>query len=331
MTPRKTKKSDARPAGPRRAPAGATPQGAVVIVVTEDPALASAVKAIVPAAAVVAGAEGAAAAAKTGARVALVDAALRDERAHEVLRRLRVSTRLRLALLHSDAKKMDSALLALAHFAGAEAVLPRVPKAAELRPFVAPPQPSVFDDDVLREKEQGAARSESFRDRLLHDLAHPHDPTLLHAISDPETRLLSSAFGSYAYDMDFKRAQRFGLPLSIALVGFEGEASTEVLLDLAAIFLNEIRDTDVLSRFDVNTFFFVMPNTLPEGARAMLERIAKSVQARKLRDLVRDPILLNSGVAGISTPSTDHRDELFVRARRAFEKARAESLAAVVA
>ena len=319
MTTRKTKKS---------APAK---QGASVFVITKDPAVAKAVRSAAKDAAVIEDFAAAAAAAATGARVGLVDAAFPAENAYEILRKLRTRTPLRMALLHPDAKKMDSGLLALARFAGAETILSLPPTAAELNALLKPRKSVDLSDSALLEKEHDAARSGSFQARVLRDVLNPSDPALLDAICDPETRLFSSAYGAHAFDWEYKRSQRFGLPLTIAIVGFEGEASREVLLELAAIFLNEIRDTDMLARFDVNTFFFVMPNTLAEGSRAMLERIAKSVTKRGLLDIVGDPVQLASGVAGMTMPASDHRSELFARAKKAFERARAESVAAIVA
>jgi GGDEF domain-containing protein len=236
-----------------------------------------------------------------------------------------------MALLRPGAERLDASLLALARFAGAELVLTSPPKAKDLTAFLRPRESMVLDDAALSRRVQDAARGGSFQDRVLRDLANPNDPAFLDAVCDPETRLYSSSFGAHAFDLEFKRSQRFALPLSIAIVGFEGEASREVLLELASIFLNEIRDTDMLARFDVNTFFFVLPNTLPDGARVMLERIAASVKERRLRDLVGDPIELASGVAAATLTGTETREELFARAQRACEKARAQSIAAVVA
>jgi GGDEF domain-containing protein len=306
-------------------------QGAPVFVLTQNAALARSVTSVAKGAAVVRNFAGAVGSVATGARLGLVDATLTGENAYECIRKLRVRSPIRIALIHPNAQKLDAAVVALARFAGAETILSSPPKANDLRELVKPQRTAALDDAILAAKEQDAARTGTYQDRVLRDISNPSDPAVIDALCDPETRLYSSAYATHAYDLEFKRGQRFALPLSIAIVGFEGEASREVLLDLAAIFLNEIRDTDMLARFDVNTFFFVMPNTLAEGARVMLERIARSVTERRLLDLVGDPIELASGVACLVMPSKETREGLFARAQHACEKARAESIPAVVA
>ncbi|HKD99437.1 MAG TPA: hypothetical protein VKE69_00390 [Planctomycetota bacterium] len=302
-------------------------QGAAVVVATADPKVARAITAVAKGVAVARDAHALESAVATGASAALVDVHLPGENAYELLRRLRPRARARFALLAPWAKQGErDGLLALAKTAGAEVVLGSPPRAAEVREFLAP-RPAPAAERFLA-KENDAARSDAFRDRVLREVARPHDPALLAAISDPETRLHSSAFGAFVLDQEYKRAARFGWPLSVALVGFEGEASTETLLDLAGIFLNEVRDTDALARFDSNTFLFVLPSTVVEGARAMLERTAAAVRERGLRDVVGDALVLAGGVAG--SARGEGREQLFARARRAFEKARDESLAAVI-
>jgi len=306
-------------------------QGAIAAVLTSDAATARAVAAAIPGAAWVRTEAALLSEVTTGARIVLIDAGCDGANAYEVLRRLRPRSRGRFALLHSAGPKAEPAIQALARFAGAEAVLSLPPKAAELKKFAKPAATLESPDQLLAAREEKAASSEAFSQRVLSEVSHPHDPELLAAISDPETRLHSSSYGAFAFDLEFKRAQRFGMPFSIAVVGFEGEAKTETLLELAGIFLNEIRDTDTLARFSVNQFLFLLPNTLVEGARAMLERIAASVKKRGLRDVVGDPILLAGGVAGADTMGSESREQLYARVARAFEKARDGSLAAVVA
>ncbi|MFN0205200.1 MAG: GGDEF domain-containing protein [Planctomycetota bacterium] len=305
-------------------------QGAAILVVTTNPLVAKAVTSATRAAAVLATTDSIDGAVATGARVAFIDYNISgSENCYELLRRLRLSTRLRLVLLHPNAKRMDASQLALARFAGAEVVLSSPPKTTEVKALLKPRESRAFAEMLTTDSD--AALSGSAEDRILRDLANPDDPALLDAICDPETRLHSSSFGAYSLDLEFKRAQRFATPLCIAIVGFDGEASSQTLLEIAAIFLNEIRDTDMLARFGVNSFLFVLPNTLANGAQGMLERISESVTERGLRDVVNDPIQLCSGIATLSFPSNGSRAELFERAYNAFEQARSASKATVVA
>lgn len=305
-------------------------QGEAVVVITSNAAVARAFSTNVKNVAILKNPAAIDAAIATGARIAFIDSDLPGgENCYEYLRKLRVRSALRLVLLHAKGKNLDTSIHALARFAGAEAVISSPPTPAELKLILKPPPTRNLGDSLLGGG-QDAARADSFESRLLSDIKNPHDPTLLDSICDPETRLHSSSYGVFAFDLDFKRATRFAMPLSIVIVGFEGEASTETLLELAGIFLNEIRDTDTLARFSINSFFFVLPNTLADGAKVMLERIAASVKDRGLRDLVGDKLQLTSGIAGTAIPTVESRDELFARAQLAFERARTEVRAAVV-
>ncbi len=315
----------------RLAPARPVDQGAPVVVLTTDTILRITVKSTVPGASAVESEAKLDESIATGARLVLVDANYAPANPYEVMRRLRMRSRVRIALLHPHASSLDSGLQALVRFAGAETVLQLPVEPDQIKALLRPKTNLGATDDLLASREPDAARSDSFKARVLRQIAHPHDPALLEAIADPETRLYSSSYGAFAFDVEFKRATRFGLPLSIALVGFEGECATPALLDLAGIFLNEIRDTDTLARFGVNTFLFILPNTLPDGAKIMLERIAASVVKRKLRDVVGDPLVLTGGLSTAALQSEERREQLFARVQRAFDKARDKSLPAVVA
>lgn len=322
----------AKQASPRKA-VNAVSAPAGIVVITTNPRVTSAMRAIAPDAIFVNSFQATEGLVKRGARLAFIDAeACGPENCYEVLRKLRVRSSLRLVLLHSAGSRMEPSLLALARFAGAECVLNSPPTAAAVRAILAPSVTQKTAVDSIRPggADHDQPMADIFRARLMREIANPHDPVLLDAISDPETRLHSSAYGAFALDAEFKRATRFAIPLSVAIVGFEGEASTETMLEIAGIFLNEVRDTDTLARFGTNSFLFVMPNTLADGAKVMLERVARSVVERGLKDVVGDQIQLTSGVAGLEIPVVEGRAEFFSRVQLAFDAARRDCKAAVV-
>ena len=108
------------------------------------------------------------------------------------------------------------------------------------------------------------------------------------------------------------------------MLGFEGQASDEILRELAGIFLAASRDTDVLGRFDESSFLFLLPNTGPDGARAMAERVGATAEERGLKDLVGDSLALSVGISSCPHPEIRRREDLYQRARQAFFSARAE-------
>ena len=145
---------------------------------------------------------------------------------------------------------------------------------------------------------------------------------ILRALVDPETGLFNYEFLTFKLDEEFKRARRFGTPLSCVMLGFEGQASEEVLRQLAGAFLETSRDTDVLGRFDESSFLFFLPNTGPDGATVMAERIKAIANERGLKDLVGDPLEISAGIAFYPHVDVSKREALFSRARDAFFKAR---------
>ena len=142
------------------------------------------------------------------------------------------------------------------------------------------------------------------------------------ALIDPVTGLFNYAFLSYKLDEEFKRARRFHAPLACAMLGFESQASDDTLRELSSIFLAASRDTDVLGRFDENSFLFLLPNTGPDGAEIMAQRVANTADESRLLDLVGDRIELSIGIANFPSPNIDRRDDIYASAREAFLEAR---------
>jgi len=112
------------------------------------------------------------------------------------------------------------------------------------------------------------------------------------------------------------------VPLAFVMAGFESQAEESVLRELTGIFLDSSRDTDVLGRFDENTFLFLLPSTGPDGAAIMAQRVTQAVEARGLRDLVGDPLTLSVGIATYPSPDLVRREDLFQRVHDALLEAR---------
>lgn len=254
---------------------------------------------------------------KSGEGFLLLDDRLPDWNAYELCRRFKGTTRMRvIMLLHSE----DRFGAGIARFCGADSTLELPLDAAALQETVETRYPDVKIDEMLRKAEKSAANP-SFPEALLKDIAGEPDKDLVEAIIDPETKLFNYAFLTYKLDEEFKRSTRFKYPLSCVMVGFDGEASSEVLLDLSSIFLTHSRDTDVLGRFDLNCFLFLLPNTGLSGAKIMAERVLEAANRKKMKDLVGEPLEVSVGIAVCPHTSITEREDLFQASRRAFEKA----------
>lgn len=251
--------------------------------------------------------------------VVLLDGWLRNSNVYENCRRLSGKVRCRTFVVTEHENNMAESI---ARFCGATGVLKRPLVPSKMREafesLIAPP--AALPTDARGAQSGGPVLPE----KLLTDIAGKPDLNLVGALTDPETSLFNYAFLNYKLDEEFKRAKRFDQPLSCVMLGYEGQVEEHILRELAGIFLETSRDTDILGRFDENSFLFFLPNTGPDGAAIMARRVAEIASERGLSDLVGDRLVLSCGIA--STPHADvrRREDLFARTRKAFFEARQE-------
>jgi len=264
-------------------------------------------------------------AAPTGGDVVLLDAWARGINVYEGARKLAGRTRARTFVV---VEQGNLSAEPIARFCGATGVLQRPIVPSRLRDALArsgAPRPA------LPTESRGKAGAGLAPEELLNSLAGKPEDNLVSVLTDSETGLFNFAFLTYKLDEEYKRAQRFGSPLSCVLLGYEGQVADSVLRELSGIFLETSRDTDVLGRFDESSFLFLLPNTGPEGAAVMARRVGEAAQKRGLSDLVGDPLAISVGISTCPHPEVRRREELFGRARRAFLEARAEGGGVVAA
>ncbi len=258
--------------------------------------------------------------------VLLVDSRLKDRNVYELLRQLSGRTKCRTFIVVEDGNHLAEPI---ARFCGATGVIERPVNGTKLRTVLGltgGPRPPL-------DLEGRGSGSEEFTlpEAILaqiadtdpsRDVAAPRHNALMQAAIDPVTGLFNYSFLAYKLDEEFKRARRFNAPLAVAMLGFESQASDDVLRELSSIFLAASRDTDVLGRFDENSFLFLLPNTGPDGAEIMARRVADTAEERRMMDLVGDRIELAIGIANYPSPDIDKREDLYAAAREAFLDAR---------
>jgi len=257
----------------------------------------------------------------------LIDAWVRGRNVYEFCRSLSGTTRCRTYLVVDEENDRAASI---ARFCGATGTLPRplTPSALngvlESASASAPP-PAPLPD------QRGEDRELDLPEALLTDLSTGEPSTkLIRALIDPDTGLFNYEYLNFKVDEEFKRARRFDCPLACVMLGFEGQASSDVLRELAAIFLQSSRDTDVLGRFDENSFLFLLPSTGPDGAGIMAHRVAEMAADRDLQDLVGDPLAISVGISYFPDPTIEDCRALFRSSREAFLEARAEGGGVVV-
>lgn len=249
--------------------------------------------------------------------VILLDKWLRGENVYEVCRRLTGRTRCRIFVVAEHENDVGEAI---ARFCGATGLVHRPISPSALREAL---EESGGPRRVLPADRRAGGAEPELPERLLVDIATGRpDASLVGALTDPETSLFNYAFLNYKLDEEFKRSRRFQEPLACVMLGFEGQASENVLRELGGIILASSRDTDVLGRFDENSFLFLLPRTGPDGARVMAQRVGELAQERGLVDLVGDPLVISVGISSSPHPDIQRREDLFAVAREAFFHAR---------
>ena len=135
---------------------------------------------------------------------------------------------------------------------------------------------------------------------------------------DPKTGLFNARYFASALSEELGRAQRFERPLSLIMADLDllreinnsyGHlAGDAVLKGIAEVFRAELRHYDVPARFGGEEFSILLPETPPEGAMEIAERIRRAV-AEKLYDVETssEPIraTVSIGVAGFPKDAQD--------------------------
>lgn len=261
--------------------------------------------------------------------VILLDSWLRGENVYESCRRLTGKVRCRIFVVTEVGNELADSI---ARFAGATGVLRRPITRSALEEALADssgPRPALPTASRSTTPSEPAPRE--LPEALLTDIrSGERDQKLASAVCDPATGLFNYAFLNFKLDEEFKRARRFGHPLSCVMLGFEGQADDATLSELASIFLAASRDTDVLGRFDESSFLFFLPNTGPDGARVMAQRVREQAEAQGLRDLVGDPMDLSVGIHSCPHPDVRRKEDLFAATRQAYNTASATGAGVVV-
>ncbi|MEQ1630827.1 MAG: hypothetical protein ABL997_00545 [Planctomycetota bacterium] len=153
--------------------------------------------------------------------------------------------------------------------------------------------------------------------------------SFLQRLQDAETGLFDGPYTALKLDEEWKRSQRFHLPLSIVLLDIGAAAAamkagpdrSVLLAEVASVFLNECRDIDVLGRFTTTTFLFLLPGTPPLGAQALARRLLHSLGEREFSV----PLSPAAGVASVPMAGISDRRQFLVVAEECLRRAREEA------
>lgn len=189
--------------------------------------------------------------------------------------------------------------------------------------------------DALLER-HGAALANADRSELAGRVREwETSDSFLQRLQDAETGLFDGPYTALKLDEEWKRSQRFHLPLSIVLLDIgipeaampNGPDRAVLLAEVASVFLNECRDIDVLGRFTTTTFLFLLPGTPPLGAQALARRLMQSLLEREFAVPV-DPC---AGVVSVPMAGIADRRQFLVVAEACLKRAAESSGAGRVA
>jgi two-component system, cell cycle response regulator len=134
------------------------------------------------------------------------------------------------------------------------------------------------------------------------------------------------------FDSAMASARRYGRPCSLILTDVDHfksvndtyghPAGDKVLKGVARILAAEARDTDVVARYGGEEFTVILPETDPEGARVIAERIRKRIEAEIFQtDVGPLRVTMSLGIAGYPAHG-DHKQRLIDLADQALYKAK---------
>ena len=134
------------------------------------------------------------------------------------------------------------------------------------------------------------------------------------AIYDQLTGLFDRGTFSARLEAELKRFNRYGDNFAVAMVDidrfkkindtFGHQIGDEVLVELARIINNEIRETDTAARYGGEEFIILLPSTSCKEAYHLLERLRRHVQRRFDNDT---RVTISAGISGCPSHGNNAR------------------------
>jgi diguanylate cyclase (GGDEF)-like protein len=140
--------------------------------------------------------------------------------------------------------------------------------------------PKPFEVDELRQIVANYAETKLARERSIQEL---QNMTLM----DRATNCYNRHYMEKRISQELKRMQRFRRPMGLILVHLDNFKSinvhygysfgNEVLKDVSVAILQELREFDLLARYNEDSFLILLPETPDQGARAVSSRIREVI------------------------------------------------------
>lgn len=145
---------------------------------------------------------------------------------------------------------------------------------------------------------------------------------------DKLTSLCNRYMFDESLDKEIKRAKRYAHPLSFIILDLDyfkdindtygHQTGDKILIELAGILLDNIRDIDIAARWGGEEFVIILPDTDNEQGSALAEKLRGIIQAHSFEN----KISLTCSFGVTSFRKDDTNDAIFARMDRALYKAK---------
>jgi len=195
--------------------------------------------------------------------------------------------------------------------------------------------PKPFDESELNARIYVRLRTKSHQDELriknrqLEDMLTRVESL---AIIDSLTGLFNRRRFESILSNEFKRASRYGNPLSCMMIDVDHfkqvndihghQTGDAVLREVAQVIQASIREVDSPARWGGEEFVVLSPNTPKENAKLAAARILNAVAKHTFPELKGKQLTVSIGLAGIPDPSIDTQDKLLHAADLAMYEAK---------
>lgn len=152
------------------------------------------------------------------------------------------------------------------------------------------------------------------------DREFAHEGLLKFAFTDYLTGLRSRGYFEQQLDLEIKRSERKGTPLSLLMIDIDffkqlndrcgHQVGDQVLRELASLLQREMRDLDTVARYGGEEFVVVLPETDIVGARRVAQRLRRSVEEAGFAGCLRanQQITISIGIAALGRETRYKRD-----------------------
>jgi diguanylate cyclase (GGDEF)-like protein len=148
------------------------------------------------------------------------------------------------------------------------------------------------------------------------------------SVTDDLTKLYNSRFLNAALHREVERSKRYRTPVSLIFLDLDGFKSvndqhghlwgSRTLVEVGAVVKGTVREIDVVSRFGGDEFTVILPQTGPEGAQIIADRIRQQIAETVFLESYGLEVRITASLGIASFP--DHgrsKDDLIARADQA--------------